>query len=112
MPQWYAVICLTDQFTPDGKLDYPAGAVKSFGTVLSGTDTELAAKGVEAVPIGIYADGTGPDFRTERFDVVQKKMVPYTPPKDEVDLLLDKPSWTPTDSEAAMRAILKGMKGK
>lgn len=111
MAQWYALICLTDQFTPDGKLDYPAGVVKSYGTVLSGNDTELAAKGIEAVPIGEYPDH-GPDFNKERFDTTTKKMVSYTPPVDEMDALLDKPIWNSKDTEDALRALLKAQRGR
>jgi len=110
MPTWYALLCLTDQFNPDGTLDYPAGAVKSYGTVLSGTPAELAAKGIEAVDIGNYGDA-GPDFNVERFDISKRQMVAYTPPKDEADLLLDKATWSPADTERALRIILKRQKG-
>lgn len=105
MAQWYALVCLTDQFTPDGKLDYKAGDVKSYGTVLSGNDAQLLAKGIKAVPIGDYGE-SGPDFNTKRFDVIQEIMVSYSAPKDEADLLLDKASWSAKDSEDALRAIL------
>jgi hypothetical protein len=113
MAKWYALICLKDQYMPNGKLDYRTGDVKSFGTVLSegGDKDKLAAKGIEAVEIGEYGE-SGPDFNVERFDVEKKKMVPYTPPKDEVDSLLDKASWNTKDQEDAMRMLLKQLKGK
>jgi hypothetical protein len=111
MAIWYALICLTDIFDANGKLDYPAGAVKSFGTVLSGDTAQLLAKGIEAVDIGEYPD-QGPDFRTERFDVGLKMMVPFTPPQDTADQLLAKSSWDSADTEEALRTILKGMTGK
>lgn len=109
MALWYALICLTDQFTPTGKLDYRAGDVKSYGTVLSGDDEALAKKGIKAVPIGEFGD-SGPDFNLQRFDVIQEILVPYSPPKDEADLLLDKPAWDTKDTEEAMRIILRGGK--
>ena len=109
MPMWYALLCVTDQFAPDGKLDYRAGDVKSFGTVLSGTPAELVVKGIEAIPIGEYGEA-GPDFNAERFDAARKQMVPYTPPKDAVDLLLEKPNWSQSDIEAALRAVLRRLK--
>lgn len=109
MALWYALVCLTDKFTPDGKLDYRAGDVKSYGTVLSGNDAELLAKGIKAVPIGDFGE-SGPDFNTQRFDVIQEIMVPYTPAKDEADLLLDKATWDAKDTEDALRIILRGGK--
>lgn len=109
MALWYALICVTDQFMPNGKLDYPAGAVKSFGTVLSGDDEQLAAKGIRAVALGEYPD-SGPDFHIERFDLIQERMVPYSVPKDAADILLDKPTWLAADIEAALRIILRGGK--
>lgn len=43
MPEWFAIVCLTDQFDQTGKLDYRAGEVKSFGSVVTpGTDAEYA----------------------------------------------------------------------
>ena len=107
---WYALICLTDQFTPDGRLDYRAGDVKSYGTVLSGNQKELAAKGIEAVAIGEYGEA-GPNFNLERFDVAKKLMVPYTPPKDEMDQLMDKAIWSSVDIEQALRILLSRTKG-
>lgn len=109
MALWYALVCLTDQFMPNGKLDYRAGDVKSYGTVLSGDDAELLAKGVKAVPIGDFGE-SGPDFNVERFDPIQEILVPYSPAKDEADLLLDKPSWDTADTEQALRIILRGGK--
>lgn len=109
MPQWYALFCLRDQFDEQGKLDYRAGEVKSFGTVIS-PKADRDAKGIEAIPIGDYGEA-GPDFNRERFDTVLKRMVPYTPPKDEADALLDKPTWSSGDTEQALRAILKRLKG-
>lgn len=105
MALWYALLCLRDQFDADGKLDYRAGDVKSYGTVISPA-ADRDAKGVEAVAIGEYPD-QGPDFAVERFDVVQKRMVPYVPPKDEADALLDKANWTSADTEKALRVLLK-----
>jgi hypothetical protein len=106
---WYALLCVTDQFDKDGKLEYPAGAIKSYGTVLPGTPAELAAKGLEAIPIGDYGEA-GPDFNKERFDTVRKRMVPYTPPKDEADALLDKSTWGSGDTEKALRLLLSRLK--
>jgi len=106
MPIWFALLCVTDQFTSDGKLDYPAGSVKSFGTVISGTPAELLTKGIEAIPIGNYG-ASGPDFNKERFDVALKMMVPFTPPKGEAEILLEKPTWTPAELEKAIRLLLQ-----
>jgi len=108
MAQWYALVCLTDQFV-NGKLDYRAGDVKSYGTVLSGNDAELLAKGIKAVPIGDFGE-SGPDFNVQRFDPIQEIMVPYSKPKDEADLLLEKASWSAQDTENAMRILLRGGK--
>jgi hypothetical protein len=105
MATWYALVCLTDQFTPTGKLDYKAGDVKSYGTVLSGNDAQLLVKGIKAVSIGEFGE-SGPDFNVQRFDVIQEKLVAYSAPKDEADLLLDKANWTSADSEKALRLIL------
>lgn len=109
MALWYAIKCLRDQFDARGKLDYPMGEVCSYGTSLPPAEV-LASKGLKAIPIGDYGEA-GPDFSRERFDLTQELMVPYTPPRDAADALLDKPAWTPTDTEAALRIILRNLKG-
>lgn len=105
MATWYALICLKDQFDSNGKLDYPAGAVKSFGTVLSGDTDELAAKGIEAVALGDFGE-SGPDFSENRYNSVSKALEPFTPPLTAEQTLLDKPSWDAKDTEDALRLLL------
>jgi hypothetical protein len=111
MAKWYALICLTDQLTPEGKLDYPAGAVKSFGTVLSGNTAELAAKGIEAVDIGEQPD-IGPDFSAVRFNPVTKQLEALAPVVDPARVVMGKQNWTPDDRDTALREILKRFIGE
>ncbi len=104
--RWYALKCLTDQFDAKGKLDYKAGDVKSFGTILSGTDAELLAKGIKAIDIGDFPE-TGPDFSLVRFNPVTELMEPVPPdPPNAARVLLNKASWSSNDQEDALRLLL------
>lgn len=105
---WYAIKCLTDQLDAKGGVEYPAGSVKSFGSVVTpGTDADYLLRGLKKILLGSFPEETGPDFRALQFNPVTGVLEPRPPdPPNTARALLNKANWTTKDQEEALRALL------
>lgn len=85
MPTWYAVVSDKNIFDKNGKLEYTAGSVISYGTSIPSVG-ELVAKDCRAIDIGIF-DISGPDFSELKWDAISQKLIQKTEIDKAAELL-------------------------
>lgn len=107
----YAIVANSDEFDANGNLNYPAGAVVSYTTILP-PQVQLDANNQKAVDLGKWPNGRI-DFTHFIWSVQNQALLPITPPVDAATALLAKPAWNATtDQEAALRLILGSLYGQ